>query len=63
MGDRDFCSGHIMECLREHDSEIYSLHSSDDKSYVPCNSNHESDASRNDRSNENVTLDDFLEEA
>lgn len=63
MGDRDFCYIYISECLREHDYKIYGLHSRGDESYVPCNSNHESDASRNDSSNENETLDDFSEEA
>lgn len=44
-------------------SEIDSLNSRDDETYVPLDRGHESDASTDGSSNESETLDDILEEA
>lgn len=41
----EHCSGDIRERFNEYESEIDSLHSSDDETYVPCDSDHESDCS------------------
>lgn len=43
--EMELCSGDIRERLNEYESEIDSLHSSDDETNVLCDSDHESDCS------------------